>query len=72
MEKPEINKLPPFALARCRRCGGLAKLHYSRSRKWYVRCEDCARTPNKNQTEEVTSKLTICKVWNSRNKVEQE
>lgn len=69
MEKTAIDKLPPFALARCRRCGGLAKLHHSRSRKWYVRCTSCKA---ENQTEEVTSKLTICKVWNSRNKVEQE
>ena len=67
MEKPEINNLPPCALERCRHCGGLAKLHHSRSRRWYVRCTACK---GKNQTEESPSKLTICKVWNVRNKGE--
>lgn len=68
MAKVTIDKNPPFELTRCRVCGGLARLHFSRTRRWYVRCEACARTPEKNQTEEVTSKLTVCKLWNVRNK----
>ena len=65
-----LDKTPSVPLNRCRRCGGLAKLHHSRSGKWYVRCEDCARCKDPNTTEESTSKLTVCKLWNVRNKVE--
>ena len=65
MVKVAIDKTPSVTLETCGKCGGEAKLHYSRARRWYVRCETCKA---QNQTEESPSKLTICKVWNVRNK----
>lgn len=67
MAKVAIDKTPPVWLEKCRKCGGEAKLHHSRSGKWYVRCTWCKK---ENKTEESVSKLSICKVWNVRNKVE--
>ena len=63
MTKTPVNKVPPFALADCRECGGKAGLHHSRVGKWYVRCEKCKA----NKTEETVSRKLVCQLWNKRN-----
>ena len=59
------NYVPPVELVRCAKCGCLAKLHKSRSRKWYVRCSK----EKEHRTEEVVSRITVCKLWNVRNRI---
>lgn len=55
----------PIPLLCCRLCGHDAELHHARSGKWYIKCKfrKCGI-----KTEESSSKLSICKVWNVRNK----
>lgn len=60
-----VDKSAPVDLVQCRSCGGAPDLRRSRAGKWYVRCKKCKDT---NRTEECVSKLTICRVWNTRNK----
>lgn len=55
---------PPVELVRCSVCGGKAVLHHSRAGKWYVRCSKT----KEHRTEEIVSRLTVCKLWNVRNK----